>query len=281
MKNFGFIQKYWKILTILLFVGLIILLLFVIVPSRLSGITKPSGTVSTCPEILKGLEYLQAQIHPDIGLLREAPNAAPNTYWITNDNALAACTFTQLGYFDLGSEVHKAIKQYGEASNDFIEVVWGNTITFPPHIANPIVIKNSESFQILQELHNTGPVFEDWEEYANLGFLSALNSYNQGDEQSARRKVMNTMQLFDGIGFADKSFNGTYETYKLALALYSAKRIGLQLENEQVIFENLLKMQNINGGFHTHYDQNFKSDSDTNTETTSFALLALNLFGCK
>jgi prenyltransferase beta subunit len=87
------------------------------------------------------------------------------------------------------------------------------------------------------------------------------------------------MQMFNGTGFKDKAFSETYETYNLALAIYAARKVNLELENRDEILKILLKLQDENGGFHTHYDENLNPSGDTNTETTSFALLALRILG--
>ena len=227
------------------------------------------------------MEYLKSQTNPDIGLLREAPFAAPHIYWLNNDNSLAAYTFSQLGISSLGSEITQKVQQYGENSNDFIEVVWGESITFPPHVATSVLLMQVGQAEIWQEMHNEGPVFEDWAEYANLGFLGALNTGDQGEHQEAVRIFENTMQLFDNTGFKDKSFNGIYETYKLALALYTAGKINVEYADRVTLQKILLKMQNSNGGFHTHYNSSFAPTGDTNTETTAFALLALSAVVCE
>ena len=89
--------------------------------------------------------------------------------------------------------------------------------------------------------------------------------------------------MYDGTGFADKAFNGSYETYKLALALYSGSVIKAPNPYADQMLETLLNLQDTSGGFFTHYTDAIirTEDSDTNTETTSFALLALNSVGCE
>jgi hypothetical protein len=87
--------------------------------------------------------------------------------------------------------------------------------------------------------------------------------------------------MYDGTGFADKTFNGSYETYKLALALYSSSVINAPNPDADRMLETLLKLQDTGGGFFTHYTDAIIPQRDTNTETTSFALLALNSVGCQ
>ena len=237
----------------------------------------PSQSDKLLDVIQNGLTYLNSQINPEIGLLREAPIAAPNKYWLTNDNSLAAYTFEQFGHTNTRKLIVQSINKYGSFENNFIEVVMGNQVSMPPFTADAILVKKIGEVEIWTEKHETGAQFEDWQEYANLSFLMTLNLELQDSHDIARQQILTTMKMFDGVGFRDKAFNGTYETYKMALAIYSAHKANVKLQDGDKILEILLKMQDKNGGFHTHYDENLNPMGDTNTETTSFSLLALRV----
>jgi hypothetical protein len=152
----------------------------------------------------------------------------------------------------------------------------GHVVDMPPRIPEAVLITKIGDAEIWTEEHESDNRYEDWQEYANLGFLMALNSNNLKNETLAQEQVLTTMQMFDGKGFRDKAFNESYETYKMALAIYASRKSSLVLQDEDKILEILLKMQDKNGGFHTHYDENLNPMGDTNTETTSFALLAIH-----
>jgi hypothetical protein len=229
--------------------------------------------------IQHGLDYLTDQINPEIGLLREAPNAAPNKYWLTNDNALAAYTFNQFGQTKINKMLIQSINKYGSFKNNFIEVMMSDKIDMPPYVAEVVLVEKIGYLEIWTEMHPPGARYEDWQEYANLSFLMALNYDHLDRWDIAQKMVLNSMQMFDGTGFKDKAFNGTYETLKLALAIYSAYKVKVKLEDQDEILKILLKMQDENGGFHTHCDGNLKPTGDTNTGTTSFVLLALRNLG--
>lgn len=229
--------------------------------------------------IKDGLNYLNNQINPKLGLLRESPVIVQNKYWLTNDNSLAAYTFSQLGYKETKIMILRSIAKYGSSENHFIEVLYGNEVDMPPGVAEAVLVQKIGDAEIWSEKHDPEIRYEDWQEYANLGFLMALNSANQDNKTLAQEQVLNTMLMFDGKGFRDKAFNGTYETYKLALAIYAARKVNVELMDGDKILEILLKIQEDNGGFHTHYDENLNPLGDTNTETTSFALLALQILG--
>jgi hypothetical protein len=56
-----------------------------------------------------------------------------------------------------------------------------------------------------------------------------LNEFNQGHRDESVSIFSNTLEGFDGTGFRDKAFTDLYETYKLALALYTGKKIDAQI----------------------------------------------------
>jgi hypothetical protein len=238
---------------------------------------------TACPFIPRGLAFLDARFNPNLGLLNEAPQVAPNTYWLTNDNALAAYTLSQLGQKEQAATIQAVLQRYGYTTNNLIEIVWGATVPFPPHVARSEMIDQVGEAEIWQEFHDSGGTFDDWAEYANLGFLGALNEFNQGHKDSARAIFSTTLAQFDGTGFRDKAFDpaaGRYETYKLALALYTGAKIGAPVPNGSLLRQGLLAMQAASGGFYTHYRDWNTPEGDKNTETTALALLALNLVGC-
>ena len=101
----------------------------------------------------------------------------------------------------------------------------------------------------MQEYHFEGERYYDWQEYANLAFLGALNSEYQGDHLTALQIYSDALQMYDGTGFADNAFNGSYETYKLALALYSGSVIKAPNPYAVQMLEILLQMQNIRRRF--------------------------------
>ncbi len=240
-------------------------------------------TPAPCPAIQPGLAFLEARFNPSLGLLNEAPQAAPNTYWLTNDNALAAYALTKLGQKERAVAIQSALQHYGYTANNLVEVVWGATVPFPPHVARSEMVDKVGEAEVWQEFHDAGGTFNDWAEYANLGFLGALNELNQGHKDEARAIFSATLAQFDGSGFRDKAFDpaaGLYETYKLALALYTGVNIGVPNSRGGQIRQALLSMQAASGGFYTHYRDWKTPEGETNTETTALALLALKGYGC-
>ena len=252
--------------------------------SGLGCASQPQPIVN-CRPIWRGLAFLVNQYNPTVGLLRESPEVAPHKYWLTNDNALAACAFSKLGKPDMGQTLAASMQRYGFATNGLIEVVWGAPIAWPPHVERQVLISKIEQYEIWQEFHDSGPRFEDWQEYANLALLGALHEHQQGRAENARIIFKQALEQFDGIGFNDKarrspSGHGYYETYKLALALYVGAKIAAPMDGRGVqLFTALLQKQAPLGGFTALYDGT-AAVGDANTETTALALLALDAYGC-
>jgi len=97
--------------------------------------------------------------------------------------------------------------------------------------------------------------------------------------------------MYNGIGFNDTAFRvgqseGVYQTYKLALYIYSAELLGPKVPLSGVLAE-LMRLEAPNGGFYTGYDNVILEDdaillgniniNSTNTETTCLAIMALEL----
>ena len=81
-----------------------------------------------------------------------------------------------------------------------------------------------------------------------------MNDFHQGDQSAALSMYAGTLELFDGTGFHDAAFEGSYATYKLALALYAGAILQAPNPNREQMLATLLSMQDDNGGFHTDYD---------------------------
>jgi hypothetical protein len=239
----------------------------------------PSG-VTYCASIQNGISFLRARYDPALHLLNEAPNAAPNTYWLSNDNVLAAFVLLQLGQAEVAQSIQDQLKKYGHENNGLIEAVLGSSVQFPPQSETTRVIATFGAKQVKQEEYNGSGYFEDWDQYANLSFLAALDAFNKGNQPIAWQIYWDTMGKYNGTGFRDKADRESYTTYKLALALYTGMKIQTPIPNKDQILSQLLAMQSPNGGFYTHYQNTNAPAGDTNTETTSLALLALLTAGC-
>jgi len=165
--------------------------------------------------------------------------------------------------------------RYGKVRHGLLEVLQGEVVEWPPHTHQHVMVQKSGDLEVWRETRTGGEVIQNWDEYADLVMLGALNYYNAGRVGLARRTFANAMMMFNGYGFADRAKadgHGFYATYKLALALQIGRKLEVAIPRE--IPELLLQKQAQSGGFHTLYDQGGVV-GDTGTEATAFAILAL------
>lgn len=231
--------------------------------------------------------FLLAGYDPYIGLVRESPHANPNLYWLYSDNYLAslalekaqpkiAKTITQ------SIAIYQAIGQIGPSAKWKVlsgEVVPEAVFAMDVNLSNITKIEGNE---VRSEVTDpTRPML--WKDYADLLLLATINAFNRGDLVEAQNLFGNV--TFDGTGITDAANKqGNYSTYKLALYLIAAEKIGIHIPAAKEIKNRILSLQDNDhtssgyGGVFTDYDSNGKNilGSDTNTETTSLVLLALN-----
>jgi hypothetical protein len=226
--------------------------------------------------IQEGIEYLKAQQIPESGfiLLRESPETATANHWLVTDNWLAANVLYILGKTELATELCAEIKKYNPPRQGLIEALAGEDIDWPPQV--PITETVASGINSEQR---SGGVMKDWDTYADLALYGALDQYNEGNINESRSIYREAIELFDGVGFDDVTFdiNSTepfYTTYKLALAIYVGRLIDEPVDEK--ILEALLDRKQKSGGFIALYDKDGQPLNDTNTETTSYALLALS-----
>lgn len=240
----------------------------------------PTRIPSACQAIKPALAFLATRFNPDLGLLNESPVAFPNRYWLANDNVLAAYALEQFGQEELGGKIRASLATYGFSGNGQIETAWGTPVVFPPltGTTEAVAVIGEDTVQV--ESHTFGVPMPDWAEYANLAFLGALNLLAEGKTVEAARLYGDTLMMFDGTGFKDKAYTDKYGTYKLAMALYGGLVLGAPNAYHEQMMAVMLDMQATEGGFYTDYFDQNRHDGDANTETTSWALLALKAYGC-
>jgi hypothetical protein len=200
------------------------------------------------------------RFNPTLRLLPEAPFAAPNSYWLFNDNALAAHALDRVGRPDLAQVLWTTIQQWpgwGKLTNGQQEVLWGVPGAWPLgniryRVFQEGEVLSTEHWQIVPidewcAGDNQTPAvcvdlggnprpqdgdsyvtFDDWAEYANLALYGALHKRLLGHYDEARRIFLETMTKFNGVGFVDKATSRENEDDPAAL-LFETYKVALAL----------------------------------------------------
>ena len=245
----------------------------------------------------KAVGFLLSQFNETLGLCREAPNAAPNTYWLVSDNlwtwkALKVANETY--YFGAGEvgqiadKIGTKLREAGQLYNlprdhnntgfpiSFMhEAVIGDIIPTPNRNAT-ILTLHSDDYIVKTEVCN-GTLL-NWKKYTDRLLYMALSCFWQGNETGANLYFKNATATWDGTGISDNAtkVDGTYATYKLALLLYMSKVLGRKLPFECELVKRMCTLQReSDGGIITNYYANGTREGDANTETTSIVIIAL------
>lgn len=243
------------------------------------------------------VDYLHSQYNPEIGLLRESVQTAQYHYWLTTDNQLAIYALRAAGETILPDHLAASIEAYGGARHGVIESLIGEKIeTWPPYTETQTIValgnvgelcpkpETVSAPVICRETRLDGKQYwKDWEQYSDWLLYAALRAHQQGDVTTADDLYQQALTTqFDGVGFADLAARKDgkedgeivhYATYKLALAIYVGVQLGKPPRED--LLSALLQKQAPSGGFYTLYKPGGTIVGDTNTETTSYALLAL------
>jgi hypothetical protein len=234
-----------------------------------------AAKVSRCRDAAKrGRLFLAGLFDPSIGLVPEYRGS--KTYWLYHDNYLAAKVL-QSSHPDLAERIVKSIQSYGIRESGKIEILFGETkrpLPFRHYRLSDV--RNLDSKAVKTEVVND-PIMAGWEQYADLLLLASI-ALAQSEPVKAKEYFQDAVQMWDGKGFRDRAVehDNRYATYKLALALIAARRLGVRPLTQDVTLERLLAQQENDGGWITDYDFEGNPVGVANVETTSLAVLALD-----
>ena len=223
------------------------------------------------------LESLFVELEPGVGCLRESPRVEANVCY-TNTNYLALRALRVCGS-RLAEPIERFLERYDHAGGGRFEVLWLEPIPYPPQAVKTLVLDKLEVDGNVIEVRADVPCGEslpDWGEYADLLMLAALEKLRRGDRGAALALRNRVLDMWDGIGFADRAYKETrlYETYKLSLYHFLARALRVEDEVSRTIPSIVEKMVTGEGGVVTHYTESLEPKGDPNVETTSVTILA-------
>lgn len=256
---------------------------FVVHQSTTEPIIRPPA-----PNAIAMRAFLESQYVPEAGLLRASLSSYPDneTIWIANDNLLAVRALKLLDS-PLWENVSKSLASYNVSSNGRIDPLLGKPLDnfFCPEVKTLGSVRSEKfnaTFTLKLEAANRSCVMPDWDSYADLTVYGALSNLLRGKKREAFRLYSTLLSMWDGNGFRDKAFSGTYQSYKCALFVYLHRALGEPLEGNDVYvrcLEILNALQSGSGGIVTGYVVEggiITPIGDSNTETT--AMTAIGLF---
>lgn len=233
------------------------------------------------------IKYLEDNIYPEIGLIREAPTVQPNWFWIWIDNHLALEAAKKHGKTDLFNKLTCGL--YRHHTHDLhhgrIESLFGlSNVVYPWRWARKYVITDLGDKKVLNE-STDGPKIDRWMDYADLLFLAAIHHKNLGgwiNNIKAHYYFWLGIRMWNGVGFKDSvaKTHNVYATYKLALYLIAEQRLGISNLSINGYCGDIIDiMQEKSGGVYTDYNSALEPKKeghniDTNCETTALCLLA-------
>jgi hypothetical protein len=243
------------------------------------------------------LKFYHSQLVKEVELLRASTGLFIKTkdnvtIYISNDNVLASKALEILGDKSLSFLIEKSIEKYKNLTNCLIYVLFGRPIPLKVYRVVTIDLGKvySSKFKtemfIKSDICDYSTIVDNWEKYADLVAYQILNSLLRCNKTRAEELFLKLVSLWDGYGFRDDAYNGTYAVYKCALFVYVYRALeasGVALENYKNILDTCLYIikiaqDNLSGGIHTDYkviNGTVVISGDVNVETTSFVVIAL------
>lgn len=246
--------------------------------------TKYNYLIALSKKLGRAADFLLSQYNSRLRLCCEAPNVAPNTYWLASDNLLAHHALEPY-YPNVSRQIYLELERRDGFKSGVYEPLFGESIPLPIKEKVTYIIEQGEDYFIKTDIHNCTTAFPDWDEYANLLICSALSLYWENETEEAFRLFDKAADMWDGKGLYDRAIEeavpnlrGLYETYKLALLLYASRIFNRTLTFKTELENVLWAMQReSDGGIITHYNGSVTPIvpvGDANTETTSLTLIA-------
>ena len=169
----------------------------------------------------RGRDFLAGLLDPDLRLLPEFRGA--KVCWLSHDNYLAVKVLAE-SHPKVSKAIAEAIGREGLPRTDGkTELLFGDSPGLLPFHEYELTDVRKAGDKVIRTEIKTPRPMKSWEEFADLLFFASMA---QGKPADARRLWDKGMLLWDGKGFNDAATKGqgSYATYKLALAAIAAAR---------------------------------------------------------
>jgi len=261
------------------------------------GDTSPTQRLSQ-EQLESARTYLVDHFDPEVGLVYESEDNGSsvlgwypqlngtchcwNTFWVYSDNLLVYHALR-----DHDEDIAAAIKTtYDEYASRYgpslcYEVLFGEDIPDEMNDTRSYLVDEvAGNKYVFIDKHDLSSLLGggDVSKYADSCMYKALDHLWSGDRKGALEWFYKGHKMFNGAGVRDQSAIDPkaprYDTYKLALILYTSKILEVEIENYETIEERLWDAQQRNGGITAWMDvRTGKPQSTANAESTALTLL--------
>jgi len=237
----------------------------------------PRPTSHEITSICRFLEGLYIDFGDGTGCLRESPNVEKDRCY-TNTNFITLAVLRMCNS-SIVPRIEAFLDKYDNQYGGRFEVMLLHDIPYPPRAVQRLELDkktvNNETITIYADIPSN-TTLPDWDRYADMLMLAALQLLKNGDIEKAREYIEEVKKIWSGRGFVDKAYNatGVYDTYKLSLYYFISKAIG-EKDDIAIWIENNIHRFIKNGGVITNYDNDLNPAGDPNIETTAVTAIAL------
>ncbi|HEX76894.1 MAG TPA: hypothetical protein G4O03_00525 [Dehalococcoidia bacterium] len=164
---------------------------------------------------------------------------------------------------EMAENLRQGLAAYGMGSlnTEYFDVLFGRTVALPFRGNVETTLEEFSDaeggWRVWTELRRGNLMF-DWQEYADLALLGALDYFNTRRQAEAEAVFDTALAMWAGWGFMDRysRTRGYFHTYPLGLALYVSRAIGkpIPASVKKQIDQVLRLCQTDDGGIITLYD---------------------------
>jgi len=172
---------------------------------------QPTAAQSRAKCIVKLEDFLVNQFDPEIGLVRESPDASVRpVYWLVSDNLLAMHALKPHRP-DIADKINATLHKYGRFKDGLHEALFGEVIQIPPYTPQVTLLENNTRWAIqAEERNSSGKPMDDWIDYADILLYAALSYHNKDRDEIALHHFDQVVDMWNGIGLYDKPTRQPY-----------------------------------------------------------------------
>jgi len=171
---------------------------------RSSIAINPQSTSYEIISICRFLESLYIDFGDGIGCLRESPNVERDRCY-TNTNFIALAVLKMCNS-SIVPNIEAFLNKYNHRYGGRFEIMLLHDIPFPPRAVQRLKLDTkvigNETITIYADIPSN-PTLSDWDRYADMLMLAALQLLKNGDVEKAREYIEEVKKMWSGKGFAD------------------------------------------------------------------------------